>query len=268
MKARGFFAGPRAVFVEEASDAIAPILKAALSDWQAEDATLVVTAGTLTKASALKKLFEDHANAYAAAIYDDPPSRDEIEAMLATSGLRNIDRDAMGDLLALGRELDPGDFRQTVEKVALYKHGDTSALSAAEVALSAPTTIEADVDDILHAVAEGRQSAVGPLIQRLSGQGTMPVTLCIGAMRHFRALHAAAADPGGPAAGIGHLRPPVFGPRRDRMVRQAQSWGVHRLEQAIAILVDTDLLLRSSSRAPALAVMERALLRLAALARR
>ena len=33
--------------------------------------------------AALKKLFEDHKNAYAAAIYDDPPGRDEIEAMLS-----------------------------------------------------------------------------------------------------------------------------------------------------------------------------------------
>jgi DNA polymerase-3 subunit delta len=64
------------------------------------------------------------------------------------------------------------------------------------------------------------------------------------------------------------MRPPVFGPRRDRMLRQAQGWGMHSLEKAIGILTDTDLALRSSSRAPALAVMERALIRLAMLNRR
>lgn len=268
VKAQGFFPGPRAVFVEDASDALASLLGDALKDWRPGDATLIVTAGMLTKASALKKLFEDHPNSYAAGIYDDPPSREEIEQMLAKAGLGAIDREAMADLAALGRELDPGDFRQTVEKIALYKRGDPSPLTVDEVALSAPVTIEADVDDILNAVAEGNQAAVGPLVRRLSGQGTLPVSLCIGALRHFRTLHAAAADPGGPGAGIARVRPPVFGPRRDRMLRQAQGWGMHRLEQAIAVLVETDLSLRSSSRAPALAVMERALLRLAALARR
>lgn len=268
MKAQGFFPGPRVTFVEEAGDAIAPILKSALADWQAGDAMLVVTAGSLSKASALKKLFETHPNAYAAGIYDDPPSREEIEATLAKAGLKEIDREAMNDLLALARELDPGDFRQTVEKMALYKFDDATPLTSIDVIACSPATIEAAVDDILNIVAEARASEVGPLMQRLEGQGINPVTLCIGAMRHFRALHAAASAPGGASEGIARMRPPIFGPRRDRMLKQAQSWGMHRLEQALGLITDTDLALRSSARAPAMAVMERALIRLAMLNRR
>ena len=51
------------------------------------------------------------------------------------------------------------------------------------------------------------------------------------------------------------------------MTRQAQSWGMRALEDALRHLVDTDLALRSSSRAPAAAVMERALIRLAMMPR-
>ncbi|MCU9849503.1 DNA polymerase III subunit delta [Defluviimonas sp. WL0024] len=268
LKAQGFFPGPRVAFVEDAADGLAPVLKAALADWKPGDAMLVVTAGSLTKASALKKAFEEHPNAYAAGIYDDPPSRDEIEAVLAKAGLTEIGREAMTDLLALARDLDPGDFRQTVEKIALYKFGDSAPLAPAEVAACAPATIEAEVDDVLHAVAETRVADVGPLMRRLEGQGVNPVTLSIAAMRHFRTLHMAASAPGGPSEGIARMRPPVFGPRRDRMLRQAQNWGMHRLENAIGILTDTDLTLRSASRAPAMAVMERALIRLAMLGRR
>lgn len=267
LKAHGFFPGPRVAFVEDANDTLAANLTEALTEWRAGDATLVVTAGNLTKASALKKLFEDHPNAYAAGIYDDPPTREEIEATLSKAGLRDIGSDAMTDLLALARELDPGDFRQTIEKIALYKYGDPSPLSPEDVANCAPQTIEAEVDDVLHAVAEAQAARVGPLIRRLEGQGVNPVTLCIGALRHFRALHSAASDPGGPAAGIARMRPPVFGPRRDRMLRQAQGWGMRRLEQALEVLIDTDLTLRSTSRAPTMAVMERALIRLAMLGR-
>ena len=267
LKAQGFFPGPRVAFVEDANDTLTANLTEALTEWRAGDATLVVTAGNLTKASALKKLFEDHPNAYAAGIYDDPPTREEIEATLSKADLRDIGSDAMTDLLALARELDPGDFRQTIEKIALYKYGDTSPLSPEDVANCAPQTIEAEVDDVLHAVAEAQAARVGPLIRRLEGQGVNPVTLCIGALRHFRALHSAASDPGGPAAGIARMRPPVFGPRRDRMLRQAQGWGMRRLEQALEVLIDTDLTLRSTSRAPTMAVMERALIRLAMLGR-
>ena len=263
MKAQGFFPGPHVAFVEDATDALAPLLAAALADWRKGDASLIVTAGNLTKASALKKLFEDHSNAHAACIYDDPPTGLEIEATLQKAGLISISPAAMTDLSALAQELDPGDFRQTIEKIALYKWGDTAPLTPADVAACAPLTIEAEADDVLHAVAERRAADVGRLMRRLEGQGVAPVSLCIGAMRHFRGLHAAASAPGGAAEGMARMRPPIFGPRRDRMLKQAQTWGMHRLEQAIQILTDTDLSLRSSSRAPAMAVMERALIRLA-----
>ena len=72
----------------------------------------------------------------------------------------------------------------------------------------------------------------------------------------------------GAAAGIARLRPPLFGARRDRMLRQAQGLGLHRLESALAILMDTDLALRSTAKAPAMALTERALIRIATLARR
>ncbi|MCV2867211.1 DNA polymerase III subunit delta [Defluviimonas sp. WL0002] len=267
IKAQGFFPGPRVALVEDAADGLAPVITAALSDWREGDAAVVVTAGSLTAKSALRALFEKHQNAYAIGIYDDPPSREEIEATLARAGLADVSRDAMVELVGLARDLDPGDFRQTVEKVALYKHGDPSPLTPAEVELCAPATIEAGLDDLLHATADARPDRIGSLVQRLSGQGVTPVSLCIAATRHFRVLHMAAADPGGAAAGIARARPPVIYKHRDAMQRQAQAWGLRRLEQALAILTDTDLTLRSSSRAPAMAVMERALLRLAMLGR-
>ncbi|MFP1643677.1 DNA polymerase III subunit delta [Pontitalea aquivivens] len=268
VKAVGFFPGPRVAFVEDATDTLAPTIRAALADWRDGDAQIIVTAGSLTAKSALRKPFEDHKNAYAIGIYDDPPSREEIEDTLRKAGLARIGPEAMTDLLALAKDLDPGDFRQTVEKIAIYKYGDAEPLTPADVAACAPATVEAEVDDVLHIVAEGRTAELGPMMRRLEGQGVNPVTLAISALRHFRALHAAAADPGGPGAGMARMRPPIFGPRRDRMQRQAQAWGMFRLEDAIRALIETDLTLRSSSRAPAMAVMERALIRLAMMARR
>lgn len=267
LRAQSFFPGPRVAFLEEATDTLAPLVTAALKDWRPGDAQLVVTAGGLNTKSALVKLFEAHPTARCIGIYDDPPGREEIEATLTRAGLVQIAPPAMTDLLALARMLDPGDFRQTVEKIALYKYGDAAPLTPEDVAACAPATIEAEADDVLHAVAEGRSQAIGPLMRRLEGQGVLPVTLCIGAMRHFRTLHAAAADPGGPSAGVQKMRPPPFGPRRDRIIRQAGDWGLHRLEEALGLLVETDLTLRSTSRAPAMAVMERALIRLAMMRR-
>ena len=269
LKAQGFFPGQRVVFIEDATEALAAPIVAALDEWQAGDAQLVVTAGALRPTSKLRKAFETHRNAYAAAIYDDPPTRAEIEATLKGAGVQNVDGSAMADLTGLAQNLDPGDFRQTVEKLALYKLGDEAPLSSEDVAACAPVSVEAELDDVLNIVAEARSGEIGPVMKRLRAQGVQPVGLCIGATRHFRTLYAAASAPGGAAQGIARVRPPVFGPRRDRMQKQAQSWGAERLEQALEMLTDTDLKLRSAGQnAPAMALVERTLIRLSMLARR
>lgn len=269
VKAQGFFPGPRAVLVEEAADGVSDAMKAALPEWREGDAQIIVTAGALAARSSLRKLFEGAKNAYAAALYNDPMGRAEIEAELARAGLKDVDRDAMGTLEHLARDLTPGDFRQTLEKIALYKFGDPVALTPDEVTLNAPASFEAQVDEIFHVLAEGRTGDIAPVMRRLIAQGVAPVTLLIMGTRHFRTLFAIASAPGGPAQGIGKLRPPIFGPRRDRMLRQAQNWSASRLEGALTLLMDTDLTLRSAGqKAPQMALVERAFVRLAFLARR
>lgn len=261
VKAVGFFPGPRVAFVEDATDGLTDSIGATLKEWKPGDAVIVVTAGELKGKSALKTLFEKHPNAICIGLYDDPPTREEIEAELKKAGLARIEPEAMADLNTLARALDPGDFRQTLEKIALYKWHDDTPLTPAEVAALAPATIETEVDELLHAVAEGEGRRVGLLMQRLAGQGMLPVTLCIQALRHFRSLHVAASDPGGPQIGLQKAR--VFGPRRDRMQNQLRAWGQRTLEPVIADLVEADLTLRSSAKVPGLALMERTLLRIA-----
>ena len=269
VKAIGFFPGARVAFVEDANDQAFPAIEAALQDWQPGDAAIIVTAGALKPTSKLRKLFEGHANAYAVGIYDDPPSREEIERMLGDAGLRDIPRDSMAALTDYSRELGPGDFRQLLEKIALYKRGDQEPLSIEDIEACAPQSTEAALDDVLNIVAEARVGEIGPLLRKLQAQGTNAVSLCIGTLRHFRTLHAVASDPGGPGAGIGRVRPPIFGPRRDRVLRQAQGWGTHKLEDALVLITDTDLQLRSAGQtAPAMALAERMLIRLAMLGRK
>ena len=261
VKAVGFFPGARAVFIEEANDSAAPAILSALTDWQPGDAQVVATAGALKPTSKLRKGFEGHKNAYAVGIYDNPPTRDEIETALKDAGMPAPSPAVMSGLTDLAQTLDPGDFRQTIEKLALYKLDDTTALTDEDIAACAPTSTEAAVDDVLMVVAEARAQEIGPMMQKLVAQGANPVGLCIGAMRHFRALHRAACDTSG--------RPAIFGPNRDRMLVQSRKWGAVRLEMALTVLTDTDLQLRSAGQhAPGMALVERAFIRLAMLAAR
>jgi DNA polymerase-3 subunit delta len=263
VKAQGFFPGPRAVLLEDVTDTSTDLVATILQDWRAGDAQVVLTAGALKGTSKLRKLFEGARNAGVLAIYDDPPTREEIEEALRKAGLTQISPDALRDLTALARMLDPGDFRQTLEKVALYKYNDPTPLSPDDIHAVAPASTEAAVDDLLDAVADGQTTLIGPLLSRLQAQGVAPVTLAIMALRHFRALHAITSHPGGVGAGIAAVRPPLFGPRRDKLAGQAGQWGLARVERALAEVIETDLTLRSSSNAPAMAVVERCMIRLA-----
>ncbi|MDF1727394.1 MAG: DNA polymerase III subunit delta [Sulfitobacter sp.] len=256
IKAVGFFPGPRAAFVEEANDTVAAPILEALKDWQEGDAQIVVTGGDLKKTSKLRKAFESHPNALAAAIYDNPPDRAEIERLLAEARLKP-EAGAMALLTDLARALDPGDFRQTLEKLSLYKLNDPTPLTEEDVTACAPTSTEAEVDDILHVVAEARTGEIGPVMARLQAQGANAVTLMIMAIRHFRTLHRIAANPGAPVWGVRD---------RERVSRQSRAWGAARLETALSVLLDTDLKLRSAGqKAPALALVERTFIRLAML---
>lgn len=258
LRATGFFPGPRIVFVDGLSEAQAGPVLAALADWSKGDAALVVTAGALRRGSKLRAAFEAHRAAVAVGLYDEPMGREEIDATLAAEGLR-LTAEARREVDALAHALPPGDLRQTLTKLALYMDG--APATPEDVTAMAPATLEADADAVVAAAAEGHAAAIGPLMVRLGGQGVSPVTLAIAATRHFQQLHAAAVG-----GGVGALRPSLYGPRRDAAERQVRRWGPRRLEQALDLLMETDLTLRSSSRAPGRAVMERALIRLAMMA--
>ncbi|MEM9754908.1 MAG: DNA polymerase III subunit delta [Pseudomonadota bacterium] len=267
VKAVGFFPGTRAVVVEDATDGLAGVFETALRDWRPGDAQIVATAKSLTARSKLRKLFETDRRGVSIALYDDPPDRAEIEAAVKAAGIEAMSSEGWSAVEALARGLGLGDFRQTLEKLAVYALSADAPLGADDVAAVAPATREAALDDVIDAVAAAKPSAIGPLLVRLGQQGVAPVTLCLAAQRHFRALYAAAIHAQGPAQGLAAQRPPVFGPRRDRMIAQVRAWGQDRLEFALRLLIETDLVLRSTSRAPQMAVIERALIRLAMLPR-
>ena len=258
MKATGFFPGPRVVLVDGLSDAQAAPVLAALAEWRRGDAALVVTAGALRKGSGLRAAFEAHRSAASIGLYDEPMGREELDAAIAAAGLR-LTEEGRRAVEALARDLPPGELGQTLATLALYADG---ALATAEdLAAVAPLAVDADADAVVAAAAEGRPAAIGPLLARLSAQGVSPVTLAIAATRHFQQLHAASVG-----GGVGALRPPLYGPRRDAADRQVRRWGAQRLERALDLLMEADLTLRSASRAPAGALIERALIRLAMMA--
>ena len=267
-KAQGFFPGERALLIEEANETITGIIIKAVEAWKDGDATIVVTAGSLKPSSSLRKFFEQKKNTYSVPIYDNPMTKFEVEKIIAESGLQNVTQDSFAQLLTVASELQPGDFKQTVDKLALYKLSDEKPVTYQDIINCKPISNEADIDEVLSVILAGNEFKVSQILGRLSSQGTLPVTLIIAATRHFKALFSIISNPGGVNAGATALRPPIYGPRKEALTNQAQKWGPVKIKTAIKILTATDLQLRSSNQqVPQMALVERLFIRIAMLSR-
>jgi len=260
LRAQGFFPGPRAVLVTQATDGLAPLIGAALAGAAAPEAFLLVTADALTGKSALRALFEGAKAAVAAPCYAEAPDARALAAMLAAAGARDPAPEALELLQALSQGMDRGALARLVEVLALYAREAEGALSAADVAACAPPFGEAAADAAIDAALDGETAVLRAQLARLAAQGGGGVALAIAAARHVRALHAVAAAGAQAGGALMRIQPPS---RRDRAAAQARRWGAARLERALETLYETDAALRGGSNAPPAALLERALLRLA-----
>ncbi len=265
-KAQSFFTGKRALLIEEANDTITNIIIKAVDAWKDGDATIIVTAGSLKSSSSLRKLFEQKKNIFSAPIYDNPITKFEVEKIIAESGLQDVTQDGLTQLIGIASDLQPGDFKQSVNKLALYKLNDKTPVTYQDIVNCTPVSSEADIDEVLNVILAGKKFEVIKILGRLSPQGTTPVALVIAATRHFKTLFSIISDPGGIDVGATAFRPPIYGPRKKTLINQAQKWGPVKIKKAIKLLTATDLQLRSSNqRAPQMALVERLFIRLAML---
>jgi len=263
-KAQGFFPGQRALLIEDANETVTDIIIKAFDAWNDGDAALIITAGSLKPSSKLRKFFEQQKNTFSAPVYNDPMTRPEIEKIISDAGIKNITQDSLNNLCQIALQLEPGDFKQTIEKLALYKLNDETSLTHQDISKCIPISNEAQIEEVLTVVLSGNHLKVNYIVSRLQSQGVLPVTLVIAATRHFKILFSIATNPKGPSAGAAALRPPVYGPRRENLIKQAQKWGPEKLKRAIKIITATDLKLRSKNQeAPQMAIIERLFIRLA-----
>ena len=269
VKSVGFFPGQRAVLIENTSDKTSKIIIECIETWNKTDAHIVVTSGLLRPTSQLRKAFETFKNTLAAPIYDNPLTEMEIKTELTRAGIQINDPGIMENLYNLSKKLEPGDFRNTLEKIYLYKLNDKSPLTTKDISLCSPISAEANLEDIVHAVSDGNTNKINQILNRLQAQGVQPVTLCLSFQRHFKLLLNLKNHRGTSLEAISGYKPPIFGTRRNAILNQLKLWNEETLKIALSFFVELDLDLRSSTSCyPSLAITERVLIRVAMIARR
>ena len=256
---RGFFSGRPIVTIEGATDGLAQILEPVLAKLTTDDGLLVVTADNLPARSKLRKLFELGQSHAAIGLYRTELSPAEIEDAVRAAGAAGITRDAVRRLAELASGMDYGAFKQLLGVIGLYGTDRADPLDEADIEALVPLGLDGDIDDLVMDVADGGANKIGPMLRRLRASGANAVSILLALGRHFRALLGVAVSDGG----IATMRPPPYGPRRDRIGRQLRRWDVTRLEEANRLIFETDARLRSSSAPPEFPLLERVAMRIA-----
>jgi DNA polymerase-3 subunit delta len=267
LRAQGFFPGTRIAILTEATDGLAEPILAAATGAAGPEARLIVTAGTLTPRSALRKGFEAGARIAAVPCYRGPLDDRALSDALGAAGLGEATAEARGELLRLSGEIDRLSLDRLLEKLALWHHGETGPLGLDDViACAAPGEI-ADIDDLTLAVLRRDAAALRQALGRLGGDG---VALCIALGRQTRQLldarTAMEAEGQGAEAALGRTSPPVPFGRRRSIAAVLGTWRRAELEALLMAVHEVDMMLRSAGARdgpPGRAVLERALLRFA-----
>jgi DNA polymerase-3 subunit delta len=257
--------GRRVVRVRDAGDGLSKTVEGFL-DNIVGDALVVFTAGDLGPRSTLRKLFESAGNAAALPCYaDDNRALDQvIRDGLKQAGL-SVDPDALAWLVDhMGG--DRGLSRQEVEKLVLYKGtNDGTTITLDDAMACVGDTAAFDLDDLVYAMGDGDQPTVQRVYGRMMAEGTSPISVLTAASRHLMRLHQ--VHSGGPLdQAMMKLRPPVFFKRKGQFKSQAGRWRPALLARGLELLTQAELQAKSTDM-PAQALIERALIQVAAAAR-
>lgn len=230
---------------------------------------VVVEAGDLAKTGALRKAFSEADNAAAIACYPDDQSalEDVVRRALKDEGIA-IAPDAL-DYAVTHLGSDRGVTRREIEKLALYAHGQKT-VELGDIRAVMGDEAEARGDDACDAAGEGDFKRLDQALTRLWIADETPTSVLRTAMSHFQrlALIRARSERGEtPDSILRKMYPPVHFSRLASYKAQAQRWNETQLLQALDLLLETEVLCKTTA-VPAQAACGRALLNIAAMARR
>ena len=238
-------------------------------------ALVVISAGNLKPASALRKLAEKHAQAMALPCYA-LEGRDITR--LARSFLEKenyrIDAQAL-DMLTARLATDRGIIQRELERLVLYKgprqkKDDAGFITADDIEKALGDQTQAGFDRLIDNIALGRLDAADRALARFAEAGTPPAAALGPVRMHFQTLHLALGlmEKGTPQnQALTSFRPPLHFRRKPLVEEQMRLWSAKKVARALAILNEAEYLSRGVAAGLSQAQAGQALLRIARAAR-
>jgi DNA polymerase-3 subunit delta len=192
-----------------------------------------------------------------------------VESAARAQGLA-VDADALPWIVdRLGG--DRGQTRSEIDKLLLYKAGDTNkTITLADAVDILGDTAAIGIDDVIAATFDGELVALDRALDRVFSEGGHPVQLVRSLQRHADQLHLVSAH----AGKGGNMEAAMFkarglprgGPVRQRFERHLRAWPLPRLGASLSVILDAEIDCKRTG-LPDEAIARRLCLRLAQAAR-
>ncbi|MDI2112187.1 DNA polymerase III subunit delta [Commensalibacter nepenthis] len=228
--------GQRAVWVREASDALAKTLETLCALYPVEkhdpsdfDSVVIIEAGSLSPRSPLRVLAEKHPLIAAIPCYAET-GRSLDETLRVLLGKKRIAPDAFRYLLAI-LGTDRALIRNEIEKLLLYVGSDLE-ITLIHVQQAIGDDAEYSVEDVVYAAMCGQPAMVDKALTKAIKEGVNMVALTRSLLQHVDRLLQARFlfEEGMPAkVAISKLSPPVFFKRTDGFLKAMDSWNSEAL---------------------------------------
>lgn len=196
MSALSFFGGRKLIMLKNADNDATEIIKSLITnlpDSAKKGAFLLVTAGDLTPASTLRKLYESNNNSIAVIpcyVEDEKDLSLKINRLLAEKKIKTTERGII-EYLAESCYGDSKIIESEIEKIDLYL-GEKRELTLEDVYATTGNFSETEIQDICDLVCEGKKADAQIALNRAMLSAVAPIAIIRTLQRYLEKLETSA----------------------------------------------------------------------------
>lgn len=265
--AASFFGGRKLIWVKNADNTVAEAVQTCWDNLKTDTFTLL-SAGNLSKASALRTLCEQHPKVLAVACYaeNDSDIAGFIQETLAEYGV-SVHPRALPLLVERLRE-NRMMTRQELNKLVLYL-GDVKTVTPDDVLAVVTDTTDSSSDALCMAVAGGNMTVADKEYNMMLARGENVVSIIRMLSMYFNRLLAAAEtyEQAGPEAAVKHVLKPAQFRWTDAVKQQLKVWKKGAVLKVLDLLMTTERQAKTTG-LPDTVILSRVILQIAGVAQR
>ena len=212
---------------------------------------LIVKADNLKKTSKLRKLFENNAQCYALACYeDDAKSMMRLIDNFMKENNISIDRDIKNYLMQTLSTDRMISFNE-LQKISLFYANDDTTPNLEEIKNLLNDTSSNNLQKMNEAVMYGNTVKSSNILSKLLSEGSNPISILRSLINYLKRLQKVKVEMKKGSNfdnAIKFLRPPLFWKDKENFQQHCLRWPLNKIERNLSQLLDTEIDCKTNSK--------------------